>query len=115
MLQYNTRSTYEAPDPSAIQQWKRKLEPREIALVELKTKPLLLERRYQLSGLPLKPVSAIENLKLVCKNKIYIWKFHSTRLGVFNVVMEKLTRRLLPPLHPFFVKRINEIWKLYDK
>lgn len=115
MLNYHTRSSYEAPDASAIQQWKKKQRPREIALVELKTRKLLLERKYELSGYPLDPPGALEEISLFWADKKYKWKFDCRRYGVVNVAMEKLTRWFAKPLHPIFLRRIHEITKNYDK
>lgn len=115
MLNYHTRSTYEAPDASAIQQWKKKQRPREIALVEIKAKDLLLERKYELSGYPLTPPGLLETISLFCSDKKNKWKFERRRYGFLNFAMEKLTRRFAKPLHPIFLRRIHEIARQYDK
>jgi len=52
MLDYPNHSTYSAPSPSFIAQWKRKLKPRQIQLAESRIGPMLLERGYELSGYP---------------------------------------------------------------
>jgi hypothetical protein len=109
MLNYHTGSTYEAPDPSAVEPWKKKVSPRDVALVEIKAKPLLLARKYELSGYPLDPPGLIERAGLSLDNKIYKWKFGCERFGVYNFVMEKVTRWFIPRLHDAFVRRINEI------
>jgi hypothetical protein len=115
MLGYSTSSTYAPPDPAAIERWRRKLDPRSIALVELKTCALLLERGYKLSGYPLNPPGLFERAKLACGNKIYKWKFAWRRYGYFNFVMEKLTRKLLKSFHPAFGRRMKKIDKLHLK
>jgi hypothetical protein len=115
MLNYSTRTTYGPPDPSTIQQWKSKLRPREVALVELKTKKLLLSRNYKLSGYPLKPPGVGEKLSLFCANKIFKWKFGLRRYGIANFILEKITRKLLKPFHHVYVERFNKIDKRYLK
>lgn len=115
MLNYPAYSTYEAPHPSAIQQWKTKLRPREVALVEIKVKSLLLRRNYQLSGYPLDHLGLLERIYLFLANKTYTWRFACRRYGIFNFAMEKITRRLMRPLHPLFVRKMNEITKQYLK
>jgi hypothetical protein len=115
MLNYSTNSTYAPPDPMAIEQWRRKLDPRAIALVEVKTRALLLDRGYKLSGYPLKPPGPLEKFKLAWNNKVYKWKFAYHRYGPVTFVMEKLTRKLAKPLHPMFVRRMREIERLHLK
>jgi hypothetical protein len=115
MLNYSANSTYAPPDPSAIEQWKTKLGPREIALIEIKAKSLLLERSYKLSEYPLDPPALGEKFYLFWTNKIYKWQFASRRYGMLNFLLEKLTRRLFKPLHRVLMRRMTEIDKQYLK
>jgi len=108
MFSYSDSSTYEAPNSSAINQWKTKLTPREVALVETRVKDMLLGRNYRLSGFPLTLPSWEERLRLVLKNKSYVWKFACRRYGYFNFIMEQVTRRFAKPLNRIFLERINE-------
>jgi hypothetical protein len=109
MLEYPNHSTYGTPDASAVQPWRSKLSPREVALVEIKTQKLLLSRNYPLSGNPLKPPSLAERLSLFLTNKIFRWRFACQRYGLFNFVMEAITRRVNRSLHAIFVRRIDVI------
>lgn len=109
MLDYHTQSTYEAPDPSAIEQWRTKLTAREVALVEIRTKRFLVDRRYELSGYPLCPPGSLEKARLIWKNKTYKWKFGCRRYGYVNYLMEKVTRKVARPFHSIFVQQMNEI------
>jgi Sulfotransferase family len=113
MLNYPAHSTYERPNPSAVQPWKLNLAPREIALAEIKTRPLLLSRGYGLSGHPLDPPLAPERARLFLQNKIYRWNFSCRRYGVFNCVMEKITREFALSHHYVFAQRMNEITNRY--
>jgi hypothetical protein len=115
MLSYPNHSTYESPDSSAVQQWKRRLNARDVALVEIKTKPLLLARNYELSGHPLYPPKFLESLFLICTNKIYKWHFACRRYGYFTFLMEKITRKFIRSRHHIFAQRINEISDRYAK
>jgi hypothetical protein len=115
MLSYPNRSTYEAPDPSAIQQWKRKASARDIALVEIRTKDSLAKRGYRLSGHALVPPGWLERSRLICNNRIYRWRFDCYRFGFINFLGEKLTRRLAKSLHPVFITRMSEISKTHLK
>jgi hypothetical protein len=51
MLQYPTSTTYSFPDPQHISQWRQKLSPWEIQLIESRTASMLVERGYPLSNL----------------------------------------------------------------
>ena len=115
MLSYSARSTYALPDTSAIERWKTRLRPRDVALVEIKARSLLLQRNYKLSGYSLDPPSIGEKISLVCTNKAYKWKVGYYRYGMTNFLLEKITRKLLKPLHPIFMQRMNEIDKQYLK
>ena len=115
MLKYPNHSTYEFPKPSAIQQWRKKLPARDVALVEIKAGRLLVDRHYELSGHPLNPPSVRERLSLIFKNKMYIYKFAGRRYGYLNFIMEKATRKLFRPIHSLLVQRMNEIDKRHLK
>ena len=114
MLSYSTKTTYAPPDPSAVEQWRTKLTPRDVALVEMKVGSLLSQRNYKMSGYPIDPIGSIEKMSLLWTNKIYKWRFACRRYGLANFALEKVTR-LSKPLHAIMVRRISEIDKLYLK
>lgn len=64
MLTYETDTTYDAPNPKYIYQWQRKLSEREIRLVESRVAPMLTNRGYKLSGLPLLEVDPLMKRQL---------------------------------------------------
>jgi hypothetical protein len=66
MLSYPEDTTYDAPNPNFTQQWRRKLSETEIQLAESQMADMLVERGYNLSGLPSLNVtpSMAKNLKL---------------------------------------------------
>ncbi len=115
MLNYSASSTYAPPDPMAIEQWRRELDPRAIALVEVKTRALLLDRGYKLSGYPLRPPGHLEKSTLAWNNKLYKWKFAYRRYGLVTFVMEKLTRKVAKSLHPMFVNRMTKVERRHLK
>ena len=115
MLCYPDLSTYDAPDPSTIQRWKKTQTPEDIALAELKAKALLLRRRYELSGYPLDPPYSFKRFRLWLTNETYKWKFGLRRYGYINFLMEKVTRRLRLPFHQVFHQRMNKIRKKHLK
>jgi hypothetical protein len=113
MFDYTNRTTYGLPDPSAIQRWRKSKAKRDIALVEVRTKDLLLARHYELSGYPLDPPGLLERIRLWWTNKLYKWKFGLERYGYLNFIMEKVTRKVkfARRLHRIFNERMYEIWK----
>jgi Sulfotransferase family len=115
MLEYPESSTYRPPDLSLVQQWKSALGARDVALVEIRTKSLLLARHYELSGAPLDPPSKLELIWLICTNKIYKWQFAWRRYGWFNFIMEIATRKFIKSYHYLFAERVNEIEQQYLK
>jgi len=52
MLSYAEHSTYDRPDPQYRDQWRRKLSESEVRLIEARIGPMLVDRGYELSGLP---------------------------------------------------------------
>ena len=52
MLDYSETSPYDTPDPKLVQQWRHKLSDYEIRLLESQVSEMLVERGYELSGLP---------------------------------------------------------------
>ncbi|MDJ0651385.1 MAG: sulfotransferase [Xenococcaceae cyanobacterium MO_188.B19] len=68
MLNYHKTSSYDSPDPKLLNQWQHKLSDREIQLVESRISHMLVERNYELSGLPLIKVDNLleQQLRLQC-------------------------------------------------
>ena len=94
MLGYNSNSTYEAPDPSLTFQWKKKQSPREVELVEYKTKTMMLQYGYELlHQLPKEP-SSFEKCLLALKNKQAKTTFSINRYGAYLYLLNQLSRRL---------------------
>jgi hypothetical protein len=112
MLDYSMHSTYEKPDPSKAEKWKQS-SSREVALVELRAKPLLLERHYELSGYPLDPPNFGERILLWCTNKMNKWKFRWQRYGALIFTMDLITRKLGTRFQPIIRQRMNEIESQY--
>lgn len=84
MLDYANTSTYSLPDKSLSYQWKKKYSKRELALVEMKAKDLLLSRGYELSGVnPSKP-GLVERIYLYMQNK---WYRASWQINVYGLTL----------------------------
>ncbi len=94
MLRYHERTTYGPPDPRMIDQWRRKLESHELAILEGKLGPLLTAHGYASSGVqPVSPGRG-ERILLSLKNKTGVWQFSARRYGTAVVVAEKASRWL---------------------
>lgn len=68
MLEYPSRSTYKAPDPSLVEQWRRNQTRREVGLVEGKVAAMMAERGYALSGFPVLVPGPFERLGIRLDN-----------------------------------------------
>ncbi|MGB3511224.1 MAG: sulfotransferase [Microcoleaceae cyanobacterium] len=94
MLSYADTSTYDLPDSKYIAQWKRKMSEYEIRLVESKAVNMLVERGYELSGLPPLDVNQTVKLRLKLQDKLERIKFRVNRLGL-GLYIEDYFARLL--------------------
>ncbi|MBT9317471.1 sulfotransferase family protein [Leptothoe spongobia] len=64
MLDYVHSSDYSLPEPALIQQWKKKQTERQVQLVEYRIADMLVDRNYELSGLPAIKVNSWEKFTL---------------------------------------------------
>ena len=93
MLTYHETSTYAAPDPSLVRQWKRKCDPEEIALLEARANTMMSARGYELAG-PVRTISSAQKLRLNAANKMTVWRKGAQVYGVRDYWFEKVSRRL---------------------
>jgi len=70
MFGYADKSTYDKPDPKLTYQWKRKLTPTQIALVERRCRHLMEGLGYELAYPDAKPLSAPEKMFWAIDNKL---------------------------------------------
>lgn len=91
MLNYHENSTYEPPDVSLVEQWRRKSTAGEIALVEGKAQGLMRPNGYEPTGEGRHP-SGAEHLWLLVKNRFLVWRTGVRRFGFTTYFLEKLTR-----------------------
>ena len=116
MLNYHQNTTYDAPDPSLTDQWKRKLSPTEIGLVEGAVGALLQNRGYQPSGYDTICPSYWMKRRLLVQDRIARFLFRIKRFGIVNTVGVSLARRFkLCNAERRFQLRINEISKEHLK
>lgn len=93
MPSYHKGTTYEPPDESLIEQWRRKSSPHEIALVEGKAAAAMIVRDYAPATQGLHPGLA-EKIRLFLSNKLHIWRIGARRYGLIVYFSEKVTRKL---------------------
>lgn len=68
MYDYTTYTDYDRPSAGNASRWRGKLSRRQVQLIEARTKELLVDRGFELSGFPHRPVSEREER---------FWRFHS--------------------------------------
>ena len=90
MLEYHRDSSYERPDPKLVGQWKQKLTPRELALLEARIGPMLRERGYEPSGVAPVPVSALRRLALALHDRLGRFRFRRARYGLGLILRSRL-------------------------
>lgn len=114
MLTYPEDTTYSAPDPKLISQWRRKLSEHEIQLVESRISDMLVERGYELSGLPIieVPSQEIRQLRFQCYWKRALGRVQRNGLPLF--IMDYFARRLgYKPFERYVALQVNrkaEAW-----
>ena len=94
MYDYANTTDYTLPDFKFAYQWKRKASDTDIQLVEARTSSMLVERGYQLSGLPQIKVNSLMNARLRLHDKVERSRFRIQRYGIGLVLSDFITRRL---------------------
>ncbi|MGF1496679.1 MAG: sulfotransferase [Elainellaceae cyanobacterium] len=116
MLDYVHATDYDLPNPRLIQQWRHKLGDRDIRLLEGRIGPMLVERGYELSGLP--PLQCSPPLQFWLSLQSW-WAHVSIRIERYGLPLflsDYVTRRLnIKPWHRQIRQRLNAIDKTYLK
>lgn len=94
LLAYPGTTTYDRPDASLAFQWRRKQTPAELALVEHRLGPLLVQSGYEPSGHPPRAPTRAERVRLGLQNRAAVWRFLIGRYGPVAPVLRGLGRRL---------------------
>ncbi|PSB03827.1 sulfotransferase [Merismopedia glauca CCAP 1448/3] len=94
MLTYPEDTTYDAPNPKLTQQWRRKLSENEIQLTESRMADMLVERGYDLSGLPSLEVTPSMEQNLKFEDWWGRFKFRVKVYGLPLVLSAYLAKRL---------------------
>ncbi|MEM6561032.1 MAG: sulfotransferase [Planctomycetota bacterium] len=92
LLGYQDTTTYDAPDPRLVEQWRRKLTAREVGLVEGRVGALLQARGYHPSGHPPIKPGPFERLALRLSDKRGRMAFRRKTLGLPLWLADSLTR-----------------------
>lgn len=116
MLAYEHTTSYDLPDPKLIQQWKHKLSEKEIQIIESRISDMLLERNYELSGLPLMKITPIMQQILSWQDKAKCTYFRINRLGLVLFIADNLSRRFNIDSWQRNIKlKVNDINRSYLK
>ena len=94
MLDYTRTTRYERPDPKLAAQWRTKLTPVETRLVEARIGPLLVERGYELSGLPPLKVTRLMAGRLRAQDRLARVRHRLKLMGPRLLALDVLSRRL---------------------
>ena len=94
MMDYIGKTTYDTPDPRYIAQWRRKLTNRQVQLAESRIAPMLTERGYELSGLPIINVGSLNQFYLKVDSWWKCAQFRMNRNGLSLFVADYLSRKL---------------------
>jgi hypothetical protein len=110
MLEYPRTTRYTTPDPALIDQWRVRLRPREIQLLEERLGTMLAARGYALSGLPRIRVGRWQRLWLRQEDRYRRVRARGRRNGWALVISEILARFLcLRSWHRSIQLRLNAL------
>jgi len=94
MFEYANTSTYDAPDPKLVSQWRRKASPTQVRLAESRIRHLLAERGYEPSTFsPLDP-GPLHRAYLQTQDRLYRAKFRLDRYKLRVFMEDFVSRRL---------------------
>lgn len=116
MFSYAEKSTYDKPDPKLVYQWRRKLSPEDIGLVESRVGKLLEEAGYEASGHPIPQLDHARVAELEAHSRKICRQWRIKRYGYPLLIMSKLSRMLrIQPLADHFQLKMNDIDLRYIK
>jgi hypothetical protein len=116
MLSYPQKTSYDFPNPNLICQWKSKMSKREIQLVESRISTMLLERGYQLSGLPLLTITSTMERRLNRQDWWFRVWFRVQKFGLLLFLSDYFSRKFgLIHWQKRIQLQLNEIVKAHLK
>ncbi|MEM7153460.1 MAG: sulfotransferase [Myxococcota bacterium] len=96
MLEFWRDSTYDPPDPSLVEQWRRRLTPREIQNVEYRCGDMLTARDYLPSEHGPRTPTVAERVALDLDNRYKRAQAALKRYGLGLWLADRLTKRVVP-------------------
>ena len=116
MMAYPEYTTYSKPDPSLTEQWKRKMNPSEIGLVESKAFDIMKERGYHPKFDVPQKISLLRKVFLLVQDKFFRICFNVKRFGFWLIVAYFLARKLkLQSIEKKLKIQLNEKTKKFLK
>jgi hypothetical protein len=94
MLDFPKDTSYSAPSPQHVGQWKHKLAPREVQLAEACIGTMLVSRGYALSDYPPLKVTSDVQRRLCLQDRWFRAMFRRKRYGIGLFLADFLTRRI---------------------
>ncbi len=95
MLDYAKDTAYALPDPQKLSQWRNNLSDREVQSVEGRVGDLMIDRGYELSGLPPLHPGRVGLIRLRAEDKIGMWRRRLETYGL-RLFIERAIARLVP-------------------
>jgi hypothetical protein len=115
MLSYSEHTTYEAPDPNLVEQWRTKMTPREIQLVEAAVGELLARRGYASSDYPKRVPGRLERALLAWDSRWRRLGKAVDRYGIALALEHRLAQWGPQSFLAFTQRRVNAIDELHLK
>lgn len=94
MFDYTKHSAYGLPDPRLGNQWRKKMQPKELRRVEAKIGDLLARRGYPLSGLPPLPMQATQEKFAYLQSRLATFSHRVEKYGLGLILQEIISRHL---------------------
>lgn len=94
MLNFPNNSTYSAVDSSLAFQWRRKLTPRDLGLIEPLFGDLMTKRGYELSGHPSISPNLAMRLRLRVEHSTSVWRRRVYRHGLRDPLIVSFCKKL---------------------
>lgn len=111
MLDYAKHSSYGKPDPSLVEQWRHKLTPQEVELVEAAAGDLMRQRGY----VPVSdstPPSPHRLASLRIHDKLKRMQYRIADLGLPLYTADFVSRRLrLKSMQEYLQPQLHEVWR----
>jgi hypothetical protein len=105
MMNYPQRSTYGPPDPKLVEQWRRDLTDREVALIEGKARGMMIARGYAPASAEGPGPGTLEKALIRLDNSAKRLRFSVARHGPLVIFLEFLSRLVPATSLKYYVRR----------